>query len=320
MLNETSSLVAETHPRREISMTASPSPTWTQDRPMTSVAVLGLGSMGARIAARLQDADHAVTVWNRSHAAIDLFVAGRAVAVASSPREAAESADIVISIVTNDEASHSVWLDSKTGALQAAGDGVVVEMSTITPRHAKLLAREAASGAVGFVEAPVIGSRPHAESGTLIVLAGGDHDTVERIRPTLDAISSAIHHVGPAGTAATLKLAVNGLFAAQVAAFAEMTNLLNASDVDNATAQSILSGLPITSPAMQRVLALFATSNFAPNFPIRLVAKDLDYLRRSGAALGLELALVEHVSNLFGNAARSEAAELDISGIITTLS
>lgn len=304
-------------------MAAAPSPPHDPKRPPSEndrprLAVLGLGAMGSRVAARLHDAGIEVTVWNRSQPAIDAFVDSRAVSVATSPHDAAVNSDIVVSFVTNDDASDSVWLDADTGALPAIGNGVGVEMSTITPGHAARLHREAALLDVHFLDAPVVGSRPQAEAGALVVLVGGVLEALDGARDTLELLG-AVHHVGSGGSAATLKLAINGLFAAQVASFAEIVTLLDASDIDTASAQQIISGLPITSAAMQRVLGLFDAANYSPNFPVRLVAKDLDYLDRSATALGVELSINHAVSALFTRAAQSDAAELDIAGVITAI-
>ncbi len=289
------------------------------DTARKTVAVLGLGAMGARIAARLHDHGADVIVWNRSQHAIDALIDDWPLSVAASPLDAAAPADVVISFVTDDNASDAIWLDAATGALDAVGDGVAVEMSTITAHHAVRLAQTAITRHVRFLEAPVVGSRPQAEAGSLVVFAAGEPDTLEHARPTLDLIASAVHHVGPAGTAATLKLAVNGLFAAQVASYSEIITLLAASDIDTATAQRIISGLPITSAAMQRIIGLFDAANYSPNFPIRLVAKDLDYLARSATESGLDLPINAQVAALFDRATHSDAAELDIAGVITTL-
>ena len=110
-----------------------------------------------------------------------------------------------------------------------APSAVAVEASTITPDHARALGAAATERSLGFAEAPVVGSRPQADAGALVSLVGATDADLARIQPVLETYSGAIRHTGPVGTAATMKLAINGLFAMQVAAFAEIVGLLELS-------------------------------------------------------------------------------------------
>lgn len=282
----------------------------------TSVAVLGLGAMGTRMAANLAATGHEVTVWNRSPGPAADLAASAGVAVADRPRSAAQGAAVVITMVTDDRASADLWLDPDAGILPVMRhDAVGVEQSTITVGHARRLAEAATAANVSLIEAPVVGSRPQAEAGALVHLVGGDPDVLDRVRPVLDVNAGAIHHLGPIGSAATMKLAINGLFAAQVAAYAEIAGLLDRSGLDLDAALATLSGLPITSPALQRTVGLIGARQFDPNFPIRLVAKDLGYLGELGAELGAETPIADATASTFASAADTDLADLDISGI-----
>ncbi|MEM9564408.1 MAG: NAD(P)-dependent oxidoreductase [Actinomycetota bacterium] len=286
---------------------------------MTAITVLGLGAMGSRIAARLAaDADHTVTVWNRTTAASTALAdePDVTVEVASNARAAVAGADIVLSMVTDDEASRSLWLDPDTGVLAALSQtAVAIEASTITRRHAVTLGTAASEADIAFLEAPVVGSRPQAEAGALVALVGGDAETLDRVRPALASYTAAIRHLGPIGAAATAKLAINGLFGLQVAAYAEIVGLLERTGVPVDDAVDVLGGLPITSPGLQRILGLFAARDFAPNFPVALVAKDLGYLRALAAEADAETPLTEAAAAVFQAGAAGPQADLDIAGI-----
>ncbi|MEM7341732.1 MAG: NAD(P)-dependent oxidoreductase [Actinomycetota bacterium] len=284
---------------------------------MTAITVLGLGAMGSRIAAVLAASpDHTVTVWNRSSAAAQALAATAPVAIADTARQAVATADMVISMVTDDAASGALWLDHNTGVLAAIADGAVaIEASTITKAMATELGAAAAAAGVAFLEAPVVGSRPQAEAGALFVLVGGDEGVLDRVRPVIDTYASAIRPVGPVGNAATMKLAINGLFGIQVAAYGEMVGLLERSDVPSDAAVEILSALPITSPGLQRILGLVASRDFAPNFPVSLVAKDFGYLQALAAEADATVPLVDATSAVYAAGAGGPEAELDIAGI-----
>ncbi len=284
---------------------------------MSTSAFLGRGAMGSRMAANLIAAGHDLVVWNRTGAVATDFAAEHGATAAGTPSGAAEQADVVISMVADDAAARSVWLDPVDGALGAMRDGAIaIESSTLTPDATRQLAAEAAEAGVTFVEAPVVGSRPQADAGALLHLVGGDAAAVEAARSTIEVNAGSVVHVGEVGQAATVKLAINGLFAAQVAAYSETVGLLERSGLDTPMITDLLAALPITSPGLARVLGLIASGDHAPNFPIRLVAKDLGYLASAAASLDHELPVGAAVRDVFADAdADEDTRELDISGI-----
>src|SRR6187397_2004333 len=168
---------------------------------MTAVAFLGLGVMGGGMARQLVAAGFDVTVWNRG--------AGRADAhrelgarVAVTPKDAATHADVVISMVADDEASRSVWLGPQ-GALAGIQPGrIAIDSSTVSPAWILELSTAAAARGCECLDAPVTGSRTHAGTGQLLFLVGGDAATLERARPVLAVMSREIMHIGPIGAGA----------------------------------------------------------------------------------------------------------------------
>jgi 3-hydroxyisobutyrate dehydrogenase len=182
------------------------------------VAILGLGAMGSRMASRLIDAGLAVTVWNRTPAVAEAL-ARTGARSAATPQAAALGAEVVISMVYDDEASRSVWLDPDDGALggMSAG-GLGIECSTLSPAHVVRLHEAAAAHGVAFLDAPLAGSRPQAEAGQLIFMVGGAVADVTRAEPVLLAMGSAVHRAGEAGAGSVVKLMVNTLFGSQLGA------------------------------------------------------------------------------------------------------
>jgi 3-hydroxyisobutyrate dehydrogenase len=242
---------------------------------MPRIAVLGLGAMGSRMAARLIAAGHDVIVWNRSPGPAALLALSGA-SIASTPRAAAAGADIALSMVRDDDASRAVWLDPDMGALAALPAGAVaIESSTLAPDTARALAAAGAARGVPVLDAPVAGSRPQAEAGQLIFLVGGDAPTLDRVREVLLAMGGAVHHAGPAGAGMAIKLAVNAMLAVQVAALAELSGMLAAQGLDAARAADILGATPVASPAAKGALASMVAGAYAPNFPVALAEKDM---------------------------------------------
>ncbi|MCA9671742.1 MAG: NAD(P)-dependent oxidoreductase [Myxococcales bacterium] len=277
---------------------------------MAKVALLGLGAMGARMARRLLDADHELTVYNRSDASARALVEHGA-ARAPTPRQAAASAEIVISMLTDDDAARSVWLDPERGALAGLAEGALaIESSTVTPTWINELGRAVAARGATLLDAPVAGSRPQAEAGELIYLVGGAAADLARARPLLETMGSAIHHCGPRGTGSTAKLVVNALFACQVAALAEMLAMARNQGLAPETTLALLSELPITSPALRGIGALIAQGNHTPMYPIALVEKDLRY-----ASAGGSTPVVDAARAAFGAARDSGLGDQNISAI-----
>jgi 3-hydroxyisobutyrate dehydrogenase-like beta-hydroxyacid dehydrogenase len=244
---------------------------------MTRVAFLGLGAMGRRMARRLLDAGHPVTVWNRSPGATDALreVGAR---VAATPRAAVAGAEVAISMVFDDAASRSVWLDAAGGALAGLDPAAVaVESSTLTPAWVATLGDAFAGRGIALVDAPVAGSRPQADAGQLVFMAGGDASVLARVEPLLRAMGGAVHHVGPAGAGAWLKLSVNALFGTQVAAMAEQLALLAGAGLDVPRALAVLKAMPVTSAAAAGAATLMTQRDFSPRAPVDLIAKDLGY-------------------------------------------
>lgn len=268
------------------------------------------------MAARIAEAGHEVRLWNRTLATAEEVASSIGGVALSDAASAAAGADVVISMLADDDASRSVWLDPAIGLLaRLASDTVVIEASTITRSMAVELGEAAARNGVAFLEAPVVGSRPQADAGALFTLVGGDIAVLDRVRPVIDAYAGGVRPVGAVGNAAVMKLAINGLFAAQVAAYAEVVGMLDRSSVSTADAIEILQAVPITSPGLQRILGLFAERDFAPNFPVELVAKDVYYLTRLAAELDAEMPLSTATAEVFATGAAGPQAAFDIAGI-----
>ena len=279
-----------------------------------SIAFLGLGAMGSRIAANLSQAGYELHVWNRTQARCNPLVEKGATAHAS-PCEAAQQADIVIAMVRDDRASRAVWLDEDTGALAGmARDAVAIECSTLSLDWCTQLADHMTTRQVRFLDAPVVGSRPQSEVHQLIHLVGGDPDTLHRVEAVLEASAGAIHHIGKPGAGMAMKLAVNALFSIQVAALGELLGFLARQGIENAAAAALLGQLPVTSPAARVTAAAIASGNFAPLFPIELVHKDLGYAINAAAPVS-SLPLTANAQALFAQAIQHSCGSENINAV-----
>ena len=276
------------------------------------VAVLGLGAMGRRMARRLLDAGVPLAVWNRTPSAAEDLVAAGAHR-AASPREAARGAAVVLSMVTDDDASRAVWTGPDGALLGLGVDAVAVESSTLTPAWVADWAGHVRAAGASPLDAPVVGSRPQAEAGRLAFLVGGEHAALDRVRPLLEAMGGAVHACGPTGSGAALKLVVNALFAAGVAQAAESLALARALGVE--AAPEILKQLPVTSPAVAGAIDAMGAGAFDPLFPIDLVAKDLRYAVETAGRAGLASPVADAARAVYERAQGVGLGGLNVTGV-----
>jgi 3-hydroxyisobutyrate dehydrogenase len=176
------------------------------------VALLGLGVMGNGMARNLLKAGFSLTVYNRTRAKAEPL-ATQGAHVADTPRVAATDADIIISMVGDDNASRAIWLGEDGALTGAKDDAVLVECSTLSLQWVRELATLAAECGIAFLDSPVTGSKEAAEAGELRLFVGGAAAALEQARPALNAVSRQIVHLGPNGAGAVMKL-VNNLMGA----------------------------------------------------------------------------------------------------------
>lgn len=249
---------------------------------MTEVAWIGLGAMGSRMAARLRDAGHELTVWNRTREKAEALGAP----VASSPREAAAGAEVVFTMVADPGALRAVT-EGERGALSGLRDGsVLVEMSTVGPdalrRLADGLPREAA-----LLDVPVLGSLPQAEAGTLLLFAGGDDAPFDRVRPLLETIGEPLR-TGPLGSGAAAKLVANATLVGSIALLGETLALADVLRLPRETTWEVLAATPLAAQAERR-RPVVESGEYPPRFRLSLARKDAELVESAAEAGGLEL-------------------------------
>ncbi len=283
---------------------------------MKRIAVLGSGAMGSRIVQNLLKANYQVVVYNRTETKVKPLLNQGAV-YATTPREAAEQADVVISMVTDNDGSRSVWLDPKIGAALGLGkEAITIESSTLTVDWTRELAAEIENCGATFLDAPVVGSRPQAEAGKLIYLVGGKAETLAKAQPVLlSAGGSTVHHVGSIGQGMAMKLAVNALFGIQVAALAEIIGMLTKDGITSEKAIECLGTLPVISPAAKGAGSLMVMSNHAPMFPIELVEKDFRYVIQTAQALDASTPASIAIHGVYQDAVARYGSE-NITGVV----
>ncbi len=272
-----------------------------------AVGMIGLGLIGRPMAANLVKAGFPVVVWNRTRAKAEELVRAGA-RLAGTPREAAASSDVLITIVSDPPALEEV-LWGRNGALEGLRRGsVYVDSSTVAPALARRIAAACGERGVEFLDAPVTGGTWGAEKGELVFMVGGQSETLERVAPVLGAMGKRWFHLGPHGSGQTVKLAMNMILALQVGALAEALALVTRMGVPAERLIEVMQSSMARSPLLDIKAPMILADNYAPSFPLRLMHKDLGLALELANQLGVPLPATAAAREIY-NAVKDAAKE-----------
>lgn len=282
---------------------------------MQRVAFIGLGIMGLPMATNLVRAGYSVRGYNRSPAKIHRFVDAGGEA-AWSIDEAVAGADVVITMLPDSPDVEAVVLGDG-GVLDSARPGTaLIDMSTIAPETARAVASAAEAAGIPAVDAPVSGGEQGAVDAALSIMAGGDQDTFDRVRPVLETLGSTIVLVGPAGAGQTVKAANQLIVAGTLGLVAEALTLLEAQNVNLGSAVDVLSGGLAGSRIMDRKAASMIQQDFQPGFRVDLHHKDLGIVVDSARDTGVVIPLGAAVAQLMAAVKAQGHGDLDHSALL----
>jgi 3-hydroxyisobutyrate dehydrogenase len=257
------------------------------DRRRPTVAVLGTGIMGGAMARRWAGQGWAVTAWNRSRDKLDAL-ADAGVAAAPTPSDAVRGASFVVTMLADGDVTAEIMADAVAAM---ATDAVWLQMATVGVDAIGWLGRIADQAGIGFVDAPVSGTKQPAEQGALLVLAGGPEDLRARSEAALEPVAARVVWVGEAGAGSRLKLVVNSWLAALLAGLAESIALAEALGLDPRQFLDAIEGGPIGPAYASLKGGLMVEGRYPTAFPLRLLAKDVDLVAAAAHDAGIDLRL-----------------------------
>jgi 2-hydroxy-3-oxopropionate reductase len=281
------------------------------------VGFVGLGIMGKPMARNLAKAGYELVVHNRSRDDVAALLAeGPAFAAAGSPREVAERADVVITMLPDSpEVRQVVFGDD--GLLGAMGTGhLLIDMSTIAPATAVEVHAALADKGAGALDAPVSGGEAGAVAGTLSIMVGGADGDVARAMPLFAAMGKTIVHVGGPGAGQLVKACNQVVVAINYAAVSEALLLAARAGVDPAKVVQVLSGGLAASRVLELKGEAMIAHRFAPGFRVDLHRKDLGIAQATGRATGAPLPVASLVAQLYEAAAAQGHGDLDHSALL----
>ena len=278
------------------------------------VAFLGLGIMGRAMAANLVKAGHEVAVWNRS--------AGRQVEgarVAVSPAEAARGAEVVWMCVADTAAVERLLLSADGIEGELAPGMIVADSSTIAPSATRKFAERVRARGADYVDAPMTGSKVAAESGQLIFIAGGEEATLARLEPLFSAMGKKVIHMGPTGSGESAKLGGNLMIALMFEGFAEALTLTSKLGVPRERFMELVNASMIRSGVSDYKAPFVLRRDFSPNFPLRLMHKDIHLMLDAAREARVKLPGLETVDEIYEVATEEGSADLDYAATLALL-
>jgi 3-hydroxyisobutyrate dehydrogenase-like beta-hydroxyacid dehydrogenase len=278
------------------------------------IAFLGLGIMGRPMASNLVKAGHEVTVWNRT--------SGKEVEgarSAASPAEAARGAEVVWMCVSDTNAVEGV-LFGPQGVEESLAEGMtIVDSSTISPSATRKFAGRVGARGAQYVDAPMTGSKVGAENGTLIFIVGGDEASVERIKPLFAAMGKQFFRMGETGKGQVAKLVVNLQIALIYEGFAEALTLATKLGVDAGTLLPLIQASMVHSGVVDYKAPFVMKRDFSPNFPLRLMHKDIRLTLEAAKEVRVKLPALETVEEVYEMATEDGHQDLDYAATIALL-
>jgi len=262
------------------------------------IGFLGLGIMGSRMAANVAQAGYELSVWTHTEGKAERWASEHEASARATPADVAAVSDIVVSMVV-DGAQVEEVLCGEDGVTRGAHEGLLcVDMSTIAPTDTRRIAGRLAAEGVRMMDAPVTGSSPRAQAGTLTIMAGGEPDDFERVKPLLETMGELVVHVGELGQGEMLKLINNSLGAANAAAVAEALLLADATGVDlDALVRVTMSGSGASAQLQMKSGAMRA-HDYETLFKTEHLLKDVRLCLEEAQAAGVPFPAAAHARDL----------------------
>jgi 3-hydroxyisobutyrate dehydrogenase len=285
----------------------------------TPVAFLGLGIMGSRMAANLAQAGFELTVWNRTRATAEQFAADHGAKLTDTPAEAAASVEIVITMVVDGPQVEHVLL-GENGVVHGAREGTLcIDCSTIGPAFVRSIGAKLEDHGLKLLDAPVTGSSPRAQDGTLTIMAGGDPDDFRRAEPLLRAMGKLIVHAGPLGHGQIVKLINNAVAAVNAATVGQALLVGKRSGVDLDALTQVMGAGSGGSAMLELKAGPMREHDYTTLFKLEHMLKDVRLCLEQGETAGAPFPFAALTREILSTAAGMGFGEADFAAMIEAL-
>jgi 3-hydroxyisobutyrate dehydrogenase-like beta-hydroxyacid dehydrogenase len=280
---------------------------------------IGLGIMGSRMAANLRRAGYELTVHNRTRERAERWAEEHGAAVAATPAEVGERSDVVITMVVDGPQVEALLLGPDGVAEGAAPGTLCVDMSTIAPAQTRAIGAALAEREIRFVDAPVTGSSPRAEDGTLTIMAGGTPEDFGRARPFLGAMGRLVVHVGGLGQGQTVKIINNAVAATNLSTLAQALILGRATGVDLEALVRVMSAGSGGSAMLEIKGRPLIEHDYSTLFKLEHMLKDVRLCLEEGQAAGVPFPAAAQTREILVAGMGRGLADADFTAILEVL-
>jgi len=278
------------------------------------IAFIGLGIMGSRMATNLLKNDVEVTVYNRTKSAADKL-GELGATIASSPTEAVQGADIVLSMLSTPEVVEKFFFH-ESGLLAAMQKNALwVDCSTVNPSFSLRAKAAAENSGIRFLDAPVAGTKPHAENAELVFFVGGKKEDLDTVEPYLNFMGKKVLHIGESGKGSSFKMLVNAMLAQSMLLFSETVVLGEKMGLDRDFLLDTLPNLAVAAPFTKAKAEMIRSNEYKVQFPLELMHKDLHLAALTAYELKHPLYLANVAKEIFAKASQSGRNRLDFAAI-----
>lgn len=280
------------------------------------IGYIGLGRMGLPMAERLLQAGHALTVHNRSQAAVERLVA-KGAQKAASPKEVASQVEVLFTCLLTPAQCEQIFLGEQ-GAIHGARAGqIFVDMATIDPMTTRKIAQALAAKGVAFIDAPISGGPNGAEAGTLSIMAGGDPAAFEKVRPLLEALGKKIFHMGPVGNGVSTKICNQILTGTNHALVAEAMVLGTKLGLDPQRLFDVLKVSSGQSNSLERAVPNYILPRkFGAAYSVEGIIKDLECAIHTAKSCGVRLLLPTIAQQMYQETRGLGHGEKDVAAVV----
>ena len=282
-----------------------------------NIGLIGTGLMGLPMAQRILAANRPLIVYNRSTAKLEPLIAQGA-KIATSPADLIQAANCIVLMLTDAQAIRELVLSD--ASRQELTGKTVIQMGTIGPTESRAIRDEIVAAGGDYLEAPVLGSIPEAQAGQLIVMVGSTPEQFQQWLEVLTCFGPEPKLVGPVGSAAAVKLALNQLIGSLTSAFAASLGLVMRQGVEPETFMQILRASALYAPTFDKKLQRMVDRQYDnPNFPTKHLAKDINLFLREAESLSLNTSMVAGVLTILQQAVDLGLADADYSALFSTV-
>ena len=279
-----------------------------------NISFIGLGLMGSRMASNILKGEHQITVYNRTRSAADELSKNGAL-VADSTVEAVSSSDIVFTMLSDPSVVEKV-ASGQNGFLQHMQKGALwADCSTVDPMFSRRMFEAASQHDVRFIDAPVAGTLPHAESAQLIFYVGGLAEDYQEVSPLLDLMGQKAMHMGPIGAGAAFKMLVNMMLAQSMLVFSEAVLLGRSMGIDEELMLEVLPKLPVIAPVTQFKTDMMRKHEYPVQFPLELMQKDLHLASLCSYEYNQPLLMTNLAKEIYANAKKAGYGREDFGAV-----